>query len=467
MTCYWSPFFCYLLKTTKKLNYNTYTNKSIINDINMSNRHNNRHHNGRNQDNINGETHNRPYHNRNNDDNNNNRKPYVNNNNQRHNNNNNPRYNNNNNRNNNNPRYNNNNGPRNNTFNNDITNSIDINTKKSLIEYIDITINLSNFKYKLIEFEYDLMLIKDKPYMLSPNYMGIMGLLVFAKIDGKFLSVIIDKKQLTYNLGKIDYNTIKIIPITFRGDESLYDGTIIDGVLMFDDHSGIKKFVVNDVYTLRGKNLVDDRLFNKMINIAVYLETIKHNIIENDVVFIVNKLYKLDQIDDLINNIMPGLKYSKSLSGVAFYPELSGSKLLYLYSNNNVKDNIPVNIPKIDDTPIAKNEYEIIDVKNNVSNDDTDTLTFKVKKTEIVDVYSIYLGEMLPNNYFKYVKIGRAYIPTIESSVFCSEAFTNSGKIELLMDCKYDKSKNGWIPISINNNKKRPDLNEKLAKFIN
>lgn len=422
---------------------------------------------------MNNRQQNRPHYNRNqgntDDGDNGNKKPYIkhhNNNNQRYNNNNNPRYNNNNN---NNPRFNNNNNrnnnQRNNTFNDDV-NTIDINTKKMLIEYIDITINLSNFKYKLIEFEYDLMLIKDRPYMISPNYMGVMGLLIFAKIDGKFLSVIIDKKQLTYNLGKIDYNMIKIIPIKFSGDESLYNGTIMDGVLMFDDHTGIKKFIVNDIYVLRGQTLVDDKLFNKMINISVYLETIKHNIIDNDIIFIVNKLYRLDQIDDLINNIMPNMKYNKALSGVAFYPEISGSKLLYLFSNSNMKDNNNnTNIPtKPNNIPVKKNEYEIIDVSND-NNVNVETLTFRVKKTEKVDVYNIYLGEMLPNNYFKYIKVGRAYIPTMESSVFCNDAFAT--KTELLMECKYDKLKNGWIPISINTTKKRPDLNERIVDFVN
>ena len=65
----------------------------------------------------------------------------------------------------------------------------------------------------------------------------------------------------------------------------------------------------------------------------------------------------------------------------------------------------------------------------------------------------------------KYNKIGRAYIPTIQSSVFCNNSFISENKTELLMDCKYDKSKNGWIPININYNKKRPDLATKTNYF--
>jgi hypothetical protein len=373
--------------------------------------------------------------------------------------------------------------------------------KKLLIEYINTTVNLSNYKYKLIEYEHDLQLLKEKMYMISPNYMGVNGLLIFLKVNDQFLSFIIDKKYLTYNLEKIDYSKIKIIPIKHHLDETIYDGTIIDGVLLFDDRDGMKKFVINDLYYFRGQNLTENRMAHKIVNISAYFQSVEPNNtnILNDTVFIVNKLYNMDEIDNLINKYIPKLPYSKAVSGVAFYPEFSAMKLIYLFSNSNEIDKPPQQNYKQNQqqnyahTPqnhiqhthvqhthahtqqnyahtqqdMKSNEYEIIENdKSDDTNLDIDTLTFKIKKTNINDVYHLYLGELLPENRFKYNKIGLACIPTIECSHFCRDSFVNSNGMDLLMDCKYDDKKNVWTPIRLAKGKRRPDLVEKLNAFV-
>ncbi len=375
--------------------------------------------------------------------------------------------------------------------------------KKLLIDYINNTVNLSNYKYKLMEYDDDLLLLTDKTssgsqnyndiqekkYFVSPNYMGINGLLVFIKIGDKYLSYIIDKKQLTYNLDKIDYNKINIIPISHRLDDTIYNGTIIDGVFLFDDKTGIKKFVINDLYYFRGVNLIENKITHKMLNVSAYFESIKADTILNDTVFIVNKLYELCEIENLINKYIPSLTYPKAISGIAFYPEFSSQKLIYLFSNcvektkpdnnqqnnqqfirlnnksNNNSNNNSSNYQIGQSNNQQINEYEIIPENNSGNNDNVKTLTFKVKKTETCDVFNMYLGTVLTNKTFKYVKIGLAYLPTLESSLFCRDAFSQNNENVLLMDCKYDEIKNGWTPIKVVFNKKRPDTMQQLNIF--
>jgi len=374
-------------------------------------------------------------------------------------------------------------------------NDEDLNTmqiKKLLIDYINNTVNLSNYKYKLLEYEDDLLLLsdktsqnynsdQDKKYFISPNYMGINGLLVFIKIGDKYLSYIIDKKQLTYNLEKIDYYKVNIIPVNYRLDDTIYNGTIIDGVLLFDDKSGIKKFVINDLYYFRGQNLTENKMTHKILNISSYFESIKSDKILNDTVFIVNKLYEMNEIENLVNKYISQLTNSKAVSGIAFYPEISAQKLIYLFSNCAEKTKPETNNYPIQQTNnkfnnkstfqpnFQKNEYEIINEsikKDDDINDDVKTLTLKVRKTDTCDVFNLYSGSVLPNKTFKYTKIGLAYLPTMDSSIFCRDAFTQSNNTDILMDCKYDEPKNGWIPVSINTNKKRPDTIQQLNTFI-
>jgi hypothetical protein len=332
--------------------------------------------------------------------------------------------------------------------------------KTILIDYIKRTLNLSNYKYKVIEFDFDLQQLKDKTYMVGPNYGGINGLLIFLKHEDKFLSYVIDKKFLTYNLDKVDYTKVKIIEMNYRLDESIYKGTIMDGVLLND-----KIFVINDMYYFRGDDLTDDKIAHKLMNVSSYLNTNKIDSPLNDSTFIVNKLYKLDEIENLINVYTPQLPQSDLISGVSFYSEQSASKLIYLFNNATGKNESVVVENIINDVPLINNEYEIVE---NVETDNVsvETLTFKVRKTNINDVYNLYLGTILPNKIFKYNKIGIACIPTIESSFYVRNAFINNNNMDLLMDCKHDETKNVWIPMKINTDKKKPDLISKLDSFI-
>lgn len=347
-------------------------------------------------------------------------------------------------------------------LNND-TFSLDGQTRELLINYIYNTIILSNYKYKLIEFEPDLQLLKERNYFVSPNYNGIHSLLVFIKINDKYISVIVDRKTLTYNVNQVDYNKVKIIPVSIRLDEEVYNGTIIDGVLLYNNVDNMKNFVVNDIYYLRGKEVSSDKITNKMLNFMTYLETVKQDSNLENLVLIVNKLYQLKDIQQLVNVYIPKSKYNKSIKGITFYPEYSGTKLIYLYNNCAQEDIKSQNSPKVQDKSHNKvqDNTSAIRKTNIIVTGESLTAVFKMKKTDIVDVYNLYLGEKFQENgksLFKYKKTGIAYIPTKECSYFCKDAFSKIGGDSLLVKCKYDNEKLRWIPIELATDRKRSDL---------
>ncbi len=362
-----------------------------------------------------------------------------------------------------NQRFNNRNRNSNPRLNNDPS-SLDGQTRELLINYIYNTIILSNYKYKLIEFEHDLPLLKERNYFVSPNYNGIHSLLVFIKINDKYISVIVDRKTLTYNINQVDYNKVKIIPVSIRLDEEVYNGTIIDGVLLYNNVDNMKNFVVNDIYYLRGKEVSSDKITNKMLNFTTYLETVKQDSNLENLVLIVNKLYQLKDIQQLVNVYIPKSKYNKSIKGITFYPEYSGTKLIYLYNNCAQEDTKSHSSPKeVQDKSHNKVQDSTLTIRkaNIAVTGESLTAVFKMKKTDIVDVYNLYLGEKFQENgksLFKYKKTGIAYIPTKECSYFCKDAFSKIGGDSLLVKCKYDHEKSRWIPIELATDRKRSDL---------
>lgn len=342
--------------------------------------------------------------------------------------------------------------------------------KHLLLTYIYDTIELSNYKYKLLELEYDLPLLKEKKFYVSPNYNGIHSLLVFIKIKDKFLSFIVDRKTLTYNVNQIDYNKVKIIPVHYRLDESIYNGTILDGVLLYNNIDGLKHFVINDVYYFRGKDTTNDKITNKMLSFTTYLETIKDDPSTNNLIFILNKLYELKDIQQLVNVYIPKSKYNKSIKGISFYSEYSGTKLIYLYNNcsqDNRQDE-PVHNNKFMNSSnkdvVMEKPKEIRQSNITITNDNL-TAVFKMKKTETVDVYNLFLGEKSvegQKKLFKYKKIDIAYIPTKECSFFCKDAMSKTAADGILVECKYDNVKSKWIPFKLITDKKRPDTIDKI-----
>ena len=334
--------------------------------------------------------------------------------------------------------------------------------------------------------------------------------MVFLKITNKYYSFLVNRKTLSYNFNQLNISNVEITPIELRFDESIYNGTIFDGILI--QNSAGRTFVISDVYYFRGDNLIKDKLNHKMINIMAFLtnslkQDQQNN--SNNINVTVNKLYDYKDIKKLIYDIIPKIK-NYVIRGIAFYPEFSGTKLIYMYDNDKnqqlrpvtQKNNIfaprqssqqPSNqltnkppyqsqqssnklsqqlspqlspqVNSIQSKPkVINNQSNEKKTKKtieyNVKTDEQIYVIFEMRKTDIIDVYKLYLIEKIKagtKTCIKHKKIDIAYIPTIECSLMCRELYKKNNVEKILVKCKFVNNKEKWQPIEENHERKYPD----------
>ena len=375
--------------------------------------------------------------------------------------------------------------------------------KQQLIDYIYSIVDLSNYKYKILNTPEDLQLLKMNKFYISGNYAGTPCLLVFTTNKDRSYSYLVNKKMLTYNKAQINIDTIALEPIDIGLDKHIYDGTIIDGILLSKTQSEAKRtFIITDMYYFRGENVTGDKLRNKLTQIKIYLEECLNDDENlNNLVLTVINLYEPNEIEKLSYDIIPLSKIP--IKGITFYPDVSGTKIMYMFDakdshlgeSSRIKrsqDIVPATFDvkdshlgesrhvehrqmyveqykeketyhhvddekytKISEHPINKTSYRYVrkqDVENDI------VLTFELRKTEQSDVYKLILVTKQMDggrSVLKTKHMGIAYIPTIDCSKMCKELTSTNGRA--LVKCKYDDAKEKWIPIEENNVKKYPD----------
>lgn len=344
--------------------------------------------------------------------------------------------------------------------------------KEQLLNFIYKKLDVSRYKYKLLEFEKDLDQLKNTKF-ISPNYNGINSLLVFTRLKDKFYSFTVDRRTLKYNIKQIDISTIKLIPVNVRLDESIYDGTVIDGVILYNnpnkDRRRKKIYVINDIYMFQGNICSAEIMTNKIMNMNAYLD---HNYKKDDqfnnIEFIVNTFYELKDMGPLVNTNIPKSTYRNSIKGIAFFPERSGTKYIYLYSNctNMKQDNNQEQLEIKENSPKEKIEVRKPKI---IAPTESIEAVFRMKQTDVVDVFNLYLSTLIEKDnkkFVKYVKYGIAYIQTVESSYFCKDLFKSEGKDTVLVKCKYIPDKNKWVPFEHITDKKLPDNYDDVHKHF-
>lgn len=331
--------------------------------------------------------------------------------------------------------------------------------KGELIDYLYSQINLSRYKYKILEEERDLPLLQEQKMYVSPTFNGIQGFLIFKRIKDKFYSLIIDRRSLQYTKPH-DVGKIKIIPVNVRLDESIYNGTIIEGVLLYNNYDQVKNFMINDIFIFRGQNLIDDQISHKFQNMTSYLEAKwDKNDDGNNINFVINNLHPLSEIRQLIDVYIPKSKYALCIKGVSFTPEVTRMKLIYLFSN----------CAATDDTSDGGNTQDTVVRKSNVQVDTSDvTAVLRMKKTDNVDVYELSAANKIIKDgktLLKYKKLGIAYVTTSQCSHFCNDVFENTTEDSVLVTCVYLSDCNKWVPSELAMDKKRPDYIEEIQKI--
>lgn len=353
------------------------------------------------------------------------------------------------------------------------------NTLSSILDYIYNSVDLSQYRYKIAEYESDLTIITKEKHMLSANFNGTNCLLLFAKLRDKFYSVLVERKTLSYNRTQLKPESVKITPINIRLSPAIYNGTIFDGTYILDKKTRSKIFVITDVYRFNGKDTCFDDIRHKMANITSYLESNMENDSNiNNIKLTINKLYEPTSINDLIAD----MNKSKNVEfkGFVFYPVKSGTKLIYLNNNNKLPQNIDDSqaIEKkngnINTNTRSHNSTVNINAKKKkytyiCKTNDPVYCILEVRKTMSPDVYNMYCVEE-EGGYMKLKKLGIAFIPNKQSSLMCKNILNSKINGKALMKCKFDPEKNKWIPIEESKERKYPnyisEIEEKLDIIV-
>ncbi len=319
-----------------------------------------------------------------------------------------------------------------------IINDLDLKTK--IIDYIFSIIELSKYRYNMLENIQQLNFLKTNEHYVSPNFKGFNYFLLFYKFKDNIQKnkessycIAIDKKNLSYHKKSIDIKKVFMFRIKIFASSSIFMGTLFDTKLIKDI------MLVKDCYYLMGNNICDMEMNEKMI----YLDSIIANQFHKDYCpnfkLKINKLYKYNMLEEIVKKIIPNCDLE--ITGLIFYPLKSG--ISYIFTEKAITDKQPVNQ---NNTKIVSNaSYNMIhQIKEFLLERTYSYETNGIKKqlmiepTNIIDVYNLY--EMNEKD-----KIGIAHIPNYKVSTYCRENIKEKTKCL----CIFNKQFNKWIPLNI------------------
>jgi len=346
------------------------------------------------------------------------------------------------------------------------------NIKNIILDYLYNKVEIAEHKYILIKNIGDVYELKNSKYYISGNSCGINSFLIFMKKNDNYYSYLIDRRSISYNRNSLKKSSVRITEIKLAVDLKLYDGTIIDGIIIDSDNNKIVSkgettknkimFMISDVFMFCGKSYLSMNYKKKIFTINTmleeYIDENKNNL--NNIELFVNRPFEINQTSDLfVEYINP---YSKlyNIKGLTFYPEFSGSKIIYIFDkqddkiknelfNQTANININKNIKyddnlKLLETSDTKKIFKF-ELRNPECDDDI-LLNFEMKKSLISDVYKLYAIFFSNKQYIKKC-IGIAYIPTYELSLKCKLFFLNQET--KIINCKFNSYKGKWIPVDI------------------
>lgn len=315
----------------------------------------------------------------------------------------------------------------------------DLDLKNEIIDYLFNSLSLSKYRYVMLNNLQRLKFLKQNPHYVSPNFRGYNYLIIFMQIKGKCYCVAIDRKKLSYHKKNLDIKRVFLVRVRVKVSNSIFRGTILDCKLIRKNHEYF--MLIKDCFKLMGQNLLDMEMSQKMSHLNSIINNHFNDNNCDNFIFKINKLYKYNQLEDVVKNIIP--ECSLVVHGLVFYPNFSGITVVHLenkqdktdiYSSNlNVKnDSYNMITSLVEFLKNRKYSYELKGKKKK----------FWLKKTNITDVYDLY--EEIDKE-----RVGIAHIPNLKISHLCQK-FIKEKPLKFL--CIYNDKFKKWLPLSITNN---------------
>ena len=332
-----------------------------------------------------------------------------------------------------------------------------IKDKSNVVDFLYSKIDLSKYRYNILNHVDKLNFLQENIHFVSPNYNGFNYLIIFMKLNNENVCIAIDRKKLSYHKNQVDMNNLQILKLDMKTNDTLYNGTIFDGKLINNNNNNNINnnnkyiFLIQDCFYMMGNKLLNMNMKDKMTHLnSVINNNFKDNYSKN-IIFKINKLYNYDDIETLVNK-MDTLEYKSY--GLIFFPQVSGITTLYIEkketnnntreTNNNTREtNNKKEITINNRDNIEQKTYNIITnfvnfLKNRIYSyeENGKTKILSLSKTEITDVYDIFDNTE---------KLGIALIPNLRISHMCSELITDK---PIKFKCVYCNKFKKWIPLN-------------------
>lgn len=350
----------------------------------------------------------------------------------------------------------------------------------NVVSYVYDSLDLSKYNFEILDKHNQLSKFVSNRYFLTHNYYGKNSFLVFAKVRGKFYSSVIDRRTMSYDKTKINMSKLDIIHFNVDVDEKIFRGTILDGT--YNKVNGEHLFIISDVFYFCGEDMRNVKLDLKMEQVKLYLDNINH-ITSNK--FKINKRYNLElKISEFenIKNIRDFVSQKNHSRGICFYPELTGTKLIYNFNDKvdnirdkKVKSNNTISttstISTISTFTNSKNEkYDKLDrsdkseterkrlIKISYSSKTSDDIyaILEMKATRTPDNYKMSALELKKENgrqCYRKFPMDIAYISDLKKSTWCRDITSNNSKGSVIVKCLWRNDKKKWEPIELSDQK--------------
>lgn len=353
-----------------------------------------------------------------------------------------------------------------------------------LVNYIYNSVDLAKFKFEMIQYESDLPKLLKQKYFVSANFAGLNCFLIFCKIRENYYSFLVDRTTLSYNIRKVDMEKVKIDHVKVGLDPSIYDGTILDGILV--KNGKVDTFIISDVYRFRGTDHTHMNLDMKLKTIVEYLHSNYDNTnSDNTLTLTVNKVFPLTKIEHFCDKVISSIKNFKT-RGLVFYPEESGTKLIFLFGNEKKNPQISQQANKllnnINNNPIKQvtfqqnnNSQKSIDKEYKYVNSSGETVfaVLEMQGTDKIDVYNLFAVEEAEKQVdgrvrkiLRRVKMGIAYVQGIDKATMCRDLLAKNTNNKALIKCKFNNDKSKWEPIQEAINEKVPTKIDEIDKQL-